>query len=224
MLSIFQSSSAKIFQKCILVQIFGDNPGNCAEGGEACTEKEEGDKETDLVGCGVEPKLAEKMGDMCDERSILFIRREEYSQIRCALIDSTTIEILGVRKSGKSCFLMALFKANWHLHPALIVTKGPVPQIKGSFVYTATNIDTLGDRLSYIIQERDLLQTRIVGIDSLSTILYANEDAEKEKHIFFMFRVLNSLGIRIVVISSLIYITKKTSDFYSRSFLFRALY
>lgn len=154
--------------------------------------------------------------------SALYLRRTAYMEIRSSLIDSVSVEIVGLRKMGKSSFLLELLEMNSHLSPVLILTKSLLPEESVS-IYTATSIERLAEVLSEIVRDRDRLNCRIVGIDTLSTIFSANEDVNKEDRIFFLLKVLNTLGIRVIVVSSLIRPAKRTSTFYSRSILFKSL-
>ncbi|KAI5193063.1 hypothetical protein NEMIN01_2392 [Nematocida minor] len=223
---LVQSSSGEIFEECLLVPVPGteDNPvqnlykdKNIAEKNEEmCVE------ETEDSPC--ENKHNANTGDCVEKRpSILEIRKNEYADIRCTFIDAGSIEILGLRHSGKSLFMAELLAINSHLSPTLIITKGPVPSINHTRIYTATSIDKMNARLESIITDSSGVRGRVLGIDALNTILFSNDKPEKEKQLFFLLKILNCLGTRVLVVNSLLEIVKKTSNFYSRSILFKPL-
>ncbi|KAI5138070.1 hypothetical protein NEAUS04_2385 [Nematocida ausubeli] len=158
-----------------------------------------------------------------DTNSILYAKIEEYNEVACLLMEPVCIEILGVRCSGKSSFLYGLLRVNYHLFPQLIITKGPVPEIDGTKVHTATSMDEMISVLETVIKTQHITKTQILGIDTLITLLNVERTEEKKHEVFFLLKVLNALGVRVVVITSLIETVRRSSDFYHRSILFRRL-
>ncbi|OAG33237.1 hypothetical protein NEIG_00987 [Nematocida sp. ERTm5] len=156
-----------------------------------------------------------------DVNSILYDRIEMYNCISCLLLDPVNIEILGGRQAGKTLFLYGLLRANHHLRPQLIITKGSIPVVPGTKIHTATNILALITVLEDIINTHSITKTQLLGIDTLITLLITEKAEERRSEVFFLLKVLNALGVRVIVITSLIETVRKSSDFYDKSLLFK---
>lgn len=157
--------------------------------------------------------------------SILFLLSDRYKDISELFSESVSVEIVGLRCTLKTLFLTELLRVNNEIDSILIITKGPLFSLPNTVIYTATNITELIYLLKSIAEEHSTgkCSVQIVGIDTLSTILLANTSEEKENEVYFLLKVLNTLGIRVIVVSSLITIVKKTSAFYKKSILFKQL-
>ncbi|EIJ87803.1 hypothetical protein NEPAR05_0698 [Nematocida parisii] len=221
MRNIIKSSSADVLRNCKLIPIKRNSNYSTDS---ALLEKriikevlsqEEISDDLMLDGISVQDSTA------IDVNSILYDRIEMYNCISCLLLDPVNIEILGGRQAGKTLFLYGLLRANHHLCPQLILTKGSIPVIPGTKIHTATNIRVLITVLEDIINTHSITKTQLLGIDTLITLLIAEKAEERRSEVFFLLKVLNALGVRVIVITSLIETVRKSSDFYDKSLLFK---
>lgn len=149
-------------------------------------------------------------------------KRRACSSIAGCFKAPCTIEILGCRKVGKSVLAAELVNENVHLKPVLVVTRGPLPALeKGATLYTCTRSADLVRALEKVLEEHVPQGTSLVAVDSLNTLIFGEEEKPREPRIQGIFRILNALEVRVLVVNSTLGTPRRTSDFYDNSILLK---
>ncbi|KAI5180242.1 hypothetical protein NEOKW01_0571 [Nematocida sp. AWRm80] len=129
-----------------------------------------------------------------------------------------SIEIIGTRNTFKSVFVIDLINYYNSSNHILIITKGTIPVVNNTIIYTVSCISdliTILERYNSINYSGSILY-----IDSLSTIINTPEGIIGRNKVYQLISRLVSNGIRVIVISSVINIVKRTSDVYTHSIIF----
>ncbi|KAH9387421.1 uncharacterized protein NEMAJ01_2317 [Nematocida major] len=154
------------------------------------------------------------------EKCAGFLENEIFQDIaRLFLTESVAVEVLGGRRTGKSRFIRALVDANSASEKTLlVVTKGLISGIK-SPCKTAVSLQELVQVLEHHLDAAH--RVRLLCIDTLSTLLAGNTQKDLEEHAYDLIRALACTGTRVIVVSSVINVVRRSSEVYEKTYIFR---
>ncbi|KAI5191658.1 hypothetical protein NECID01_1569 [Nematocida sp. AWRm77] len=149
-----------------------------------------------LLPCGFfmhVPKLSllSTHGEICSELGRIFAR-------------PAIAEIYGGRGTKKSFLLASLIRANPELLSVCILTKGALPADVSSLVHYATDVEGFMCVVNSLVEGFPEAPFHFLGVDTLSTLLYAEEVEGREEAVRQALGQLVSLGVRILLINSTI--------------------